>query len=46
MIVAAVIAAVLGIASNERALLLLQNRLEIPAKRLRIGLAELERPDR
>lgn len=45
MTVAAVIAAVFGIASNERALLLAQNRLETPAKRLRVGLAEFERPD-
>jgi len=45
-IATAVIAVVFGIASNERALLLVQNRLEIPAKRLRIGLAEFERPDR
>jgi hypothetical protein len=46
MIVAVLIAAVCGVASNERALLLVQNWLEIPAKRLRIGLAEFERPDR
>ena len=46
MIVTALIAAVCGVGSNERALLLVQNRLEIPAKRLRIGLAEFERPDR
>ncbi len=46
MIVAALIAAVCGVGSNERALLLVQNRLEIPAKRLRIGLAEFAGPDR
>ena len=45
MIVAAMIAAVFGIASNEHALLLVQRRLEIPAKRLRIGSAEFERSD-
>jgi hypothetical protein len=45
MIAAGVIAAVFGIASNERALLLVQNRLDIPAKRLRMGFAEFETPD-
>ena len=45
MIVVAVSAVVFHVLSDERALLLVQRRLEIPAKRLRIGSAEFERSD-
>jgi hypothetical protein len=44
-IVAAGMAALFGIASNERAMLLVQHRLDIPARRLRVGFAEFERQD-
>jgi hypothetical protein len=46
IIVAAVIALVFNVASNDRALLLVQKRLGIPAQPLRIGSAEFERSDR
>jgi hypothetical protein len=46
MIVATVIALVFNVASDDRALLLVQKRLGIPARPLRIGSAEFETSDR